>query len=108
MRSSLSHTVDNITSKVDGLSHKVLDSEFGHQATSTLRNVVEKGRNVAHIGKDRFNESLDAGKQRVNESLEIGKEAVNDTLEFGKQRFADSIEAGWAEYNRTKNRDIAR
>jgi hypothetical protein len=44
----------------------------------------------------------------VNESLEIGKEAVNDTLEFGKQRFADSIEAGWAEYNRTKNRDIAR
>ena len=46
----------------EGLSHKVDD--FKHKVqqkadSQTLRNVVERGKNVATIGRRRFNESIE-------------------------------------------------
>jgi gas vesicle protein len=64
----------NITSKVDDLSHKVQDriesSGIKDTASHTWQNVVEKGKNVASMGKRRFNESIEAGRNRFNESIE--------------------------------------
>ena len=63
-----------LTSKVDDLTHKVQErvqeSGIGDTASQTWRNVVEKGKNVANIGKARLNESIEAGKRRFNESME--------------------------------------
>ena len=63
-----------LTSKVDDLTHKVQEkvqeSGIGDTASQTWRNVVDKGKNVANIGKTRLNESIEAGKRRFNESME--------------------------------------
>jgi gas vesicle protein len=63
-----------ITSKVDDLTHKVQDkvheSGIGDTASQTWRNVVDKGKNVANIGRTRLNESIEAGKRKFNESME--------------------------------------
>ena len=36
----------------------------------TVKNAVDRGRNVASIGRQRINESIEAGKRKFNESLE--------------------------------------
>ena len=63
-----------LTSKVDDLTHKVQEkvqeSGIGETAGQTWRNVVEKGKNVANIGRTRLNESIEAGKRKFNESME--------------------------------------
>ena len=65
---------NTITSKVDDLTHKVQDrvheSGIGDTASQTWRNVVEKGKNVASMGRTRLNESVEAGKRKFNESME--------------------------------------
>lgn len=67
-------TRHNLTSKVDELTHKVQErvqhSGVGETASHTWHNVVEKGKNVASIGRRRLNDSIEAGRQRFNESLE--------------------------------------
>jgi gas vesicle protein len=64
----------NLSSKMDDLSHKVQDkiesSGIRETASQTWRNVMEKGKNVANIGRRRFNESIEAGRRRFNESME--------------------------------------
>src|SRR5436305_3416607 len=63
-----------LTSKVDDLTHKVQEkvqeSGIGDTASQTWHNVMEKGRNVASIGRTRLNESIEAGKRKFNESME--------------------------------------
>jgi gas vesicle protein len=65
---------NTITNKVDDLAHKVQekvqDSGIGDTASQTWRNAVEKGRNVANIGRTRLNESIEAGKRKFNEFME--------------------------------------
>jgi gas vesicle protein len=65
---------NTITSRVDDLTHKVQDrvheSGIGDTASQTWRNVVEKGKNVASMGRTRLNESVEAGKRKFNESME--------------------------------------
>src|SRR5207244_7294847 len=67
-------TRHNLTTKVDDLTHKVQEkihsSGIGDTATETWHNVIEKSKNVAEIGNDRFNESVEAGRRRFNESIE--------------------------------------
>jgi gas vesicle protein len=64
----------NLGNKVDDLSHKVQDkiqsSGLRETATQTVENVMEKGKNVASIGRRRFNESIEAGRRRFSESIE--------------------------------------
>ena len=67
IRHTLTSKVDDLTSKVQ---ERVHQSGIGETASQTWRNVVEKGKNVASIGKSRLNESIEAGKQKFNESLE--------------------------------------
>ena len=59
-------------SKVDDLTHKVQErvQESGDAAGQTWRNVVEKGKSIANIGRSRLNESIEAGKRKFNESME--------------------------------------
>jgi gas vesicle protein len=63
-----------LTSKVDDLRHRVQDkvqeSGIGDTASQAWRDVVEKGKNVANIGRARLNESIEAGKRKFNESME--------------------------------------
>jgi gas vesicle protein len=67
MRQNLSDTMDDIAHKVqDG----IRSSEIRDTASQTWQNVMEKGKNVATIGKRRFNESIEAGRRRFNESIE--------------------------------------
>ena len=54
----------------DTLASKVQESGVGEAANQRLQNVVEKGKNIASIGRQRFNESIEAGKQRFTESIE--------------------------------------
>jgi gas vesicle protein len=67
-------TRHDLTSRVDDLTHKVQEkiqsSGIGDTAAQTWSNVVEKGKNVASIGKQRLNESIEAGKRKFNESIE--------------------------------------
>jgi gas vesicle protein len=64
----------NLSSKVDDLAHrvqeKVSQSGIGDTASQTWNTMMEKGRNVANIGRQRINESLEAGKRKFNESIE--------------------------------------
>jgi len=64
----------NLSSKMDDLSHKVQDkiesSGIRETASQTWQNVMQKGKNVADIGRRRFNESVEAGRRRFNESME--------------------------------------
>jgi gas vesicle protein len=66
-------TRHTLTDKVGDLTHKVQDrfyeSGLGDTASQTWNSVVEKGKNVASIGRQRLNESLEAGKRKYNESL---------------------------------------
>lgn len=67
-------TRHDLSNKVDDLTHKVQDkihsSGLRNTASETLHNVVEKGKNVASMGRRRFNESIEAGRNRFNESIE--------------------------------------
>ena len=67
-------TRHNLGSKVDDLTHRVQEkisqSGIGDTASQTWNNVMEKGKNVASIGRQRINESIEAGKRKFNESLE--------------------------------------
>ena len=67
-------TRQNLSTRVDDLTHKVQESihssGIGETASQTWQNVVQKGRNVASMGKRRLNESIEAGRNRFNESLE--------------------------------------
>ena len=69
-----SETRQNISTKVDDLTHKVQErvqsSGIRETAGETWENVKQKGRNVVDIGRQRLKESLEAGKRRFNESIE--------------------------------------
>jgi len=67
IRHNLSHKVDDLTHKVQ---EKISSSRIGDTATQTWNTVVEKGKNVATIGRQRLNESIEAGKRRYSESVE--------------------------------------
>jgi gas vesicle protein len=67
MRNTITNKVDDLTHKVQ---EKVQESGIGDTASQTWRNVVEKGKNVANIGRTRLNESIEAGKRKFNESME--------------------------------------
>ena len=62
-----------ITDKMDDLTHKVQDrisqSDIGDTATQTWNSVIEKGKNVASIGRQRLNDSLEAGRRKYNEGM---------------------------------------
>jgi len=53
---------------------KVQQSGIRETAGQTWRDVVERGRNVAHIGRARVNESIEAAKRKYNQSIEDGAE----------------------------------
>jgi gas vesicle protein len=63
-----------ITDKMDDLTHKVHDrisqSGIGDTATQTWQSVIEKGKNVASIGRQRLNDSLEAGRRKYNEAIQ--------------------------------------
>jgi gas vesicle protein len=66
-RQTLSNKVDDMTHKVQ---EKIQSSGIRDTANEAWQNVVEKGKNVASIGRQRFNESRDAALSRFNESIE--------------------------------------
>lgn len=67
-------TRHDLSTKVDDITHKVQDkinsSGIREAANQTWQNVVEKGKNVATMGRRRVNESIEAGRRRFNESIE--------------------------------------
>ncbi len=64
----------NLTSKVDDLTHKVQEkiqsTGITDTASQTWNNAIEKGKNVASIGRQRLNDSIEAGRRKFNESIE--------------------------------------
>lgn len=73
----------------DTVVNRIQESGVGDTANRALHNVVELGKeavgrgrntasNIASIGRQRLNESIEAGKQRFNESLESGGEKGTD------------------------------
>ncbi|HEU5236154.1 MAG TPA: YtxH domain-containing protein [Pyrinomonadaceae bacterium] len=67
MRNDLGHRVDDLSHKVQD---RIESSGIKDTATHTWQNVVEKGKNVASMGRRRFNESIEAGRTKFNESIE--------------------------------------
>ena len=67
MRTDLSDKVDDLKAK---LQKRVQDTNIRGDVTNTVKNVVEQGRKVASIGRQRINESVEAGRRKFNESLE--------------------------------------
>ena len=67
-------TRQNLSSKVDDLTHRVQErinaSGIRETASQTWHDVVQKGKNVADIGRQRLNESIEAGRRKFNESME--------------------------------------
>jgi gas vesicle protein len=61
------------------LANKVHDtsSGIGEVATQKLHDVVEKGKNIASIGRQRFNESVEAGKQRFGGETIEGEDLLS-------------------------------
>ena len=52
------------------IAEKVRSSGIGEAASEKLQNVIEKGKNVASIGRKRINTSIDAGRRVYSESIE--------------------------------------
>lgn len=67
MRHDLTHKMDDISHKVQD---KIMHSSISETATQTWNNVIEKGKNVAQIGRQRLNESIESGKRKYAESME--------------------------------------
>ena len=67
IRHTLTNKVDDLTNKVQ---EKVQQSRIRETAGQTWHNFIEKGKNVANIGRTRLNESLEAGKRKFSESIE--------------------------------------
>jgi gas vesicle protein len=67
MRHNLSNRVDDLTHRVQ---ERVSQSGIGDTAAQTWQNVLEKGKNVASIGRQRINDSMEAGKRKFNEAME--------------------------------------
>jgi gas vesicle protein len=67
IRHTLTNKVDDLANKVQ---EKVQQSGIRETAGQTWHNVVEKGKNVANIGRARLNESIEAGKRKLSESIE--------------------------------------
>jgi gas vesicle protein len=67
-------TRQTITDKVDDLTHKVQEkiqsSGIRETASQTWRSAVESGKNVASIGRQRLNDTMEAGRRKFNESIE--------------------------------------
>ena len=67
-------TRNTLTSKVDDLANKFQDKvhHIGICETTgqTWRNFVDKGKNIATMGRSRLNESIEAGKRKYSESIE--------------------------------------
>ena len=67
IRHQLTNKMEDLTDKVqDRISH----SGIADTASQTWNSVMEKGKNVAHIGRQRLNESLEAGKRKFGEMME--------------------------------------
>jgi len=67
LRENLTGRVNDLTGMVQD---KVKQSGIAGTATSTVRDVMERGKNVVNMGKERLNESIEAGKKKFNESIE--------------------------------------
>ena len=67
IRHNLTGKVDELTSRVQA---KVQESGVREAASSTFRNVIAKGKNIAGVGRHRMKESIEAGKRKFNESIE--------------------------------------
>src|SRR5438132_14286940 len=67
MRMDLSDKVDDLKSR---LQKKGQDIHITEDVSHTVKSVMERGRNVASIGRQRINESVEAGRRKFNESLE--------------------------------------
>ena len=67
-------TRHDLSDRVDDLSHRVRErvqsSGVTDTASQTWRNVVEKGKNVASIGRQRLDDSIEAGRRKFNETIE--------------------------------------
>ena len=63
-----------LTSKVDDLANKfqekVQHTGIAETTGQNWRNVVDKGKNIANIGRSRLNESIETGKRKYSESIE--------------------------------------
>ena|SRR5688572_26587334 len=66
MRTDLSDKVGDLKNK---LQDRVQGTGIGEEVTGTVRNVMERGKNVASIGRQRINDSIEAGKRKFNQSL---------------------------------------
>jgi gas vesicle protein len=62
--------MDQLSQKVGEGKRYLEESEVGRRAGATIRGVVDRGKNVANIGKHRFHESIEAGRNRFNEKFE--------------------------------------
>jgi|SRR4051812_35990253 len=67
IRTDLSDRLDDLK---ENLTKKVQGSHIKEDMTETVKNVVERGKNVASIGRQRINESVEAGKRKFNDTLE--------------------------------------
>jgi len=67
MRTEITDKVDDLRARLQKTVH---DQHITEDVSNTVRNVVERGKNVASIGRQRINESIEAGKRKVNDSLE--------------------------------------
>src|SRR4051812_18734432 len=67
-------TRTDISDKVDdlklNLQKRFEGTHIAEDVSNTVKNVVDRGKNVASIGRQRINESIEAGKRKFNESRE--------------------------------------
>jgi gas vesicle protein len=66
-RRNLSNRMDDLTQQFQ---NRINSSGIRDSANQAWQNVMEKGRNVVSIGRQRFNESKEAAARRFNESIE--------------------------------------
>jgi len=66
-RQDLSHKVDELTDRVQ---EKIDASGITDAASQTWNNVVGKGKDVASMGRQRLNDSIEAARRRYNAAME--------------------------------------
>lgn len=67
LRTDLSDKVEDLKTR---LQKRAQNTHITEDVSNTVKNVIDRGRNVASIGRQRINESVEAGKRKFNDSLE--------------------------------------
>jgi gas vesicle protein len=84
----------------------LLAPRSGHELRETITHKIDEGRHMIEE-QGGIRGLVDKGVEKGRNVAEIGRRRVNEAVEQGRTRLNESIEAGKTEYRNQQNRDFS-